>query len=419
MNTWVFSHGEVLPVEPNYRAMRTGMLTAELTRRGHRVTWWTSTFSHRHRQLLADRDTVVDVHDRLHVNMLHAGRYTSTISLARHLHNLRLGRRVGTHLSALPRPDVILASYPIIEFADAAVRYGRSLDVPVLVDVRDFWPDLYLERLPRATRGVARVVLGSTFRRARRTLANADALIAMSDGVLRFALHHAGRGRQDLDRVFPIGCRREQGGAAAGARPDCLSADPGVLTCTFVGTFGSSYDIETVLRAAARLERSAGPAVEIVIVGAGQKAAAISAAAAGLSNVRLTGWLAGEGVDAVLRHSDVGLMPVVSRPDAMPNKFFEYLRAGVAIVSSLEGEVEDVIRDRGLGLSYRVGDDAALAHALTRLAAARDTTAAMGRRSRALFEERYVAEAIYSEYADHLEFLARRCGDTGTNVVAA
>jgi glycosyltransferase involved in cell wall biosynthesis len=419
MNMWVFSHGEMLPSEPNYRPMRTGMLTAELARRGHRVTWWTSTFSHRRRQLLADRDTVMNVHDRLQLRMLHAGSYRSTISLARHLHNLRLGRRLAAHVSSMPRPDVILASYPIIEFADAAVRYGRSLNVPALVDVRDFWPDLYLERLPKASRGLARAALGSTFRRARRTLSNADALVAMSDGVLRFALNHASRDRREHDRVFPIGCRRDHGATSSANRPDCLSADPDVLTCTFVGTFGYSYDIETVLRAADRLRRSAGSAVEIVIVGAGQKAGAISAAAAGLPNVRLTGWLAGEDVDAVLRHSDVGLMPIVSRPDAMPNKFFEYLRSGLAIISSLEGEVEHVIRDQGLGLSYRVGDDASLAHALTQLAAARDTTVAMGRRSRALFEARYVAETIYSAFADHLEFLASQGGAMRPSVLAA
>lgn len=411
----------MLPIELGHRPMRTGMLAAELGRRGHHVTWWTSAFSHQHRRLLAERDTIAPVNDRLELRMLHGGTYAATVSLARHRHNARVSRRFAALAPSLPRPDVILASYPIIELADEAVRYARRSGVPVLVDVRDYWPDLFLERLPGGCRPFARLALGSTFQRARRTLASADSLLGISEGILRFALGHAGRGRRDADRVFPIGCRAApaSGERQAAVRSPRLPADSAAAICTFIGTFGSSYDLETVLRAAALLLQTNGPSVRIVLAGGGDKSAAISRAAARLPNVTLTGWLSGVEVEALLAQTNIGLMPLVSRPDSMPNKFFEYLRAGVPIVSSLEGEVEQLIQERGLGVSYRSGDEAGLARALTELATAPESMVAMGRRSRGLFEERYAAEMIYPEYADHIESVARRTITTSTVTLVA
>jgi glycosyltransferase involved in cell wall biosynthesis len=406
MKVWLLSHGEMLPIEAGHRPMRTGMLAAELARRNHHVTWWTSTFSHRQRRLLANCDMNVRVDDRLELSMIHAGRYESTVSFARHRHNIRVGRRFRTASASRPRPDVILASYPIIELAAAAMQYGQRHGIPVVVDVRDYWPDLYVERLPRFCRGLARLALTPTFARARRTLSRANALMGISNGILEFALMHAGRNRREADRVFPIGCRT---GACFGSKPaespPFLRVASGELVCTFVGTFGSSYDLDTVLRAAARLQASGNAAVRIVIIGAGDKSAAISRVAATLPNVTLTGWLSGDDVERALADSDVGLMPLISRPDSMPNKFFEYLRAGLPIVSSLQGEVEHLMRERGLGRSYRTGDDAGLARVLADMAAARNETTSMGRRCRQLFEERYAAESIYPTYADHLESL--------------
>ena len=51
MDIWVIKDGEPLPIEPDARVLRTGLLAAELVRRGHTVTWWTSTFAH-HRKVL-------------------------------------------------------------------------------------------------------------------------------------------------------------------------------------------------------------------------------------------------------------------------------------------------------------------------------------------------------------------------------
>ena len=44
---------------------------------------------------------------------------------------------------------MIYVSYPIIEYAASAVKYGIKNHVPVIVDIRDLWPDIFNHNLPK------------------------------------------------------------------------------------------------------------------------------------------------------------------------------------------------------------------------------------------------------------------------------
>ncbi len=46
-------------------------------------------------------------------------------------------------------PDVIHVCNVPIELCHAAVTYGRAKGIPVVIDVRDLWPDVYLEVIPQ------------------------------------------------------------------------------------------------------------------------------------------------------------------------------------------------------------------------------------------------------------------------------
>ena len=91
---------------------------------------------------------------------------------------------------------------------------------------------------------------------------------------------------------------------------------------------------------------------------------------------------------------------------SIPNKFFEYLAAGVAIVSSLKGELEELVRRENLGRNYEAGDSGSLVKTLEYLCADESRLASMGCRSKELFLRKYSAECVYRDFADHLTSLA-------------
>lgn len=98
-----------------------------------------------------------------------------------------------------------------------------------------------------------------------------------------------------------------------------------------------------------------------------------------------------------LRGFDVGL--VIHRPLtpneelSTPNKLFEYMMAGLAVVAPRLPGMAPVVEREGAGLCFAPGDPASLAEALERLAADRALLAELRQQARRLALERYNAEA--------------------------
>jgi glycosyltransferase involved in cell wall biosynthesis len=86
------------------------------------------------------------------------------------------------------------------------------------------------------------------------------------------------------------------------------------------------------------------------------------------------------------------------------------MSAGLPLLSSLRGELEDLIRGAQIGLQYEAGDAASLVERIRWLAANPKAREAMGQRARRLFESTYSAEVIYPKLVRHLEQVVRAGG---------
>src|SRR3954465_8959881 len=132
LDIWLLKDGEILPIQEESRKMRTWMLADALIARGHRVTWWASTFAHQKKALLARADRVIELGPRFTLRLIHAGAYRTNLSLRRYAHHRRVGRLSATGAPSLPAPAGVIAAFPVIDLAAAAVRYARERHVPTL-----------------------------------------------------------------------------------------------------------------------------------------------------------------------------------------------------------------------------------------------------------------------------------------------
>ena len=109
-------------------------------------------------------------------------------------------------------------------------------------------------------------------------------------------------------------------------------------------------------------------------------------------------------VGALLRVSSIGFAPYQRNTlISLPNKPFEYMAAGLPILSSLRGELEELITKEQIGLAYRAGDEESLAQQILWFIEHPEERLAMGVRARRLFERRYDAALVYAKLAQHLE----------------
>ncbi|MGH8545159.1 MAG: glycosyltransferase, partial [Gammaproteobacteria bacterium] len=147
---------------------------------------------------------------------------------------------------------------------------------------------------------------------------------------------------------------------------------------------------------------------QFVFAGAGEREQDWRKASAGLTNVVFTGWLSGTSVAALMQISGVALAAYsVEAPQGLPNKIFEYMSAGLPIVSSLRGDAENLLVSSECGVTYDPTNPEALCTALRALVEDEENRRAMGARARARFEAEFGAQTVYDRLADHLVVMSQ------------
>jgi glycosyltransferase involved in cell wall biosynthesis len=409
MRVWLITIGEPLPTDgPQARLLRTGMLASALAEAGHDVVWWSSTFDHTHKRYRFHAETDLSVGYTLH--LLHAVAYTQNVSVHRILHHRNVARAWSRWASRLPKPDVIVCALPPLELCEVAVRYGRQRDVPVVLDIRDLWPDVFLDLAPAWMRGLMRFALTPLFAQARRVCAGATAWIGVTPAYVQWAATCAGRPPSMLDGDFPIGYAQtmppphEKEAAEDFWR--ARGVDPTTFIVCFFGTLGRQFDLETVIAAARKLQGKGRP-FRFVLCGHGDHAARYQRLASDCENVLFPGWMNATQIWTLMRISAAGLAPYVSCANFkanIPNKPAEYFSARLPVLSGIRGALADLLEAHQCGITYDSADD--LVYALIRLHDDPALRRTLSDNAARLYQARFAAEAINAGMIHHL---ARVC----------
>jgi glycosyltransferase involved in cell wall biosynthesis len=403
--------GEPLPLKNGVRKMRTAVLADKLLERKHKVLWWASAFEHQQKKMVSKKDRNFDISERYTVRVLSGCKYRKNISLSRYLNYQIVSLKFRIQSKRFSKPDVIVASMPDHLLAYEAARYARKNDIPIIVDIRDLWPDIFLNRFKNmGLYGIGKIVLALDFARLSFLLKNADALVAVSKGYLKWGMDKIGKPESVFDRVFYLGyknstARNLVSEDKSSGIPDWMKGREDQKLLIFIGTFGDSYELELILEATKRFNKSGRTDICFIIAGAGEKYEMISRKASGLNNVVLLGWIEEKEINTLLKMGFAGLVPCRSVENTMPNKPFEYLSAGLPLLNSLEGEMAELVDKHGFGLNYEPGDLEGLCQCIEQLAADQRLYDEMSRNALVFFERYGDADKIYDEYAEHIERL--------------
>jgi len=413
MRVWLITVGEPLDLDGHsVRLLRTGILANILVEQGHEVVWWTSTFAHHKKKHRFLRDAFLETGPRFRTILLHSRAYRRNISLARIMNHRGIARKFSRYAVSETPPDLILSSWPTIELSTAAIRYGQRAGIPVLLDVRDLWPDIFLDAVPPHLRWLGDLALRPLKSQTRFAMERADGILAMSNECLRWGLRQARRDPGPRDAVYPLGYHRpsvdaDQMSAAASALRR-KGVDEGKLICWFLGTFGKVYDVGTVIEGARELARRGVQNVQFVLSGDGDRRSLWASQAHGLQNVVFTGWIDPDEIAYMMKIADIGLVAYDAGPEFLPNKLFEYFSAGLPVLSSLRGdEGKSLLARHECGLTYAPKDSAGFVDALSILVGDEPRRHRMGANARRLFETDYDARTVYSRMADFLVDLCR------------
>ena len=413
---WIVTVGEPLPIDDGApRLFRAGILAETLADRGHSVVWWTSSFDHWKKMHRVASDHRVQIRENLELVLLRSFGYRKNVSLARLADHWGVARKFANFARNEKEPDVIFCSMPTIELSVAATDYGRKRNIPVILDIRDLWPEIFPRALPAWLRPPARLALWPLFRALRRACTDATAICGATGPFVGWGVQFSGRKRSQDDRDFPLSGKlhstyTEEETSAADLFWEKKGLRKGDFVVCFYGTFGQQFDMETVFAAAEKLQANR-PDICFVLCGAGDRFDEYQERCRESENVILPGWVDGAHLASLSRVASVGLTPYWSTDDFiihLPNKAIEYLSAGLPVVSSLSGLLRELLADGGCGLTYDNGDASGLATILSDLSDQRDRLSEMATNARAVYAKGFQSEKVYGDMADYLEEMAHR-----------
>lgn len=416
MRVWIIKTGEPVPYLPDEsgdRLFRAGLMAQTLQARGHEVVWWNAQFHH---QLKTMRDVTPSVPLRPRADgpemiFLPSRGYTSHLSPRRFLDHRDVRRAFSALAPTQPRPDVILCAWPTIDLAFAAVQFGRAQGIPVILDIRDLWPDIFYERITAKTGFPLKGYFIPWERMGRKAMQGANGVISITQGMLEWGQNRFARARNPADRVF------YQSQSAAPVAEDMafwtgkgINLDTPKTRLVWAGTLISDLDIQTLLDAIEALPESAAQELEFVFCGSGDLSPRIEEMASRLPHVIFGGWASQGALTALYARSHIGMMCYLDRFDfqlSIPNKVADFTRSNLRILTNLRGEMQRVLGPDDLLIPYPTGDVDALRLKLEEIAANPAIYRTPAPKARALFDRLFDAGTVMPEFAEYLEQIAK------------
>jgi len=402
---WILQTGEPLHIDKgNHRPMRAMNLSDKLVDAGHTVVLWSSAFSHQGKKHRANVYKTYKVSSKLEVRLIPSFGYQKHVGIGRLLDHAQMAWNLKKVLNKEGGvPDIAFVGYPPIETATVMSGWLKKREVPMILDVKDLWPSMFVEAFPKIVQPIAKVIFYPYFYMARRTINEATSLSAMAPAFLNWVLNFAHKDKNKNDKVFRLtssrGAVTKEEMSLAQKWWDNQGVDKTKTLIFFVGSFMSVFDFEPVAVAAEKLEN-----VQFVLCGEGDYLNMVKETMQGLDNVIFPGWVDRPKIEALAEISIASLAPYKNIDNFIvntPNKIVDALLLGLPILSPLKGEVEALIKSNKVGFTY--SDNMPLGDCIQSLINNDKMQKKMSENAKKLYDEEFEFDKVYDSLVDHLE----------------
>lgn len=269
-------------------------------------------------------------------------------------------------------------------------------------EVRDLWPEL-----PREM-GVIKnkVVLAAMAFLEWASYRSAHRLVGLSPGIVE-GIARLGVAKTNII-MLPNGCdlglfsqKIEPWRPASVRKTDLLAV--------YAGTHGIANGLDAVLNVALELKKRNRDDIRILFVGQGKLKRELQdrAEEMGLDNVIFNDPINKIRLIGLLKATDVGMQILANVPafyyGTSPNKFFDYISAGIPVLNNYPGWLSEMITENRCGFVVPPADPKAFASALEYAADHRDELKEMGAQSLKLAKNRFDRKILANHFVGWLE----------------
>lgn len=395
-----------LPGERGYS--RFAYLSSMLCKYGYSVDLYTSSFNHWDKKQ-RDSKKIKEIQKAVpyKIKLSYEPGYKKNVDIKRIISHNKLSRNIIRNLDEnnkkLPY-DLLYVIIPDNKLAANVSEYGKKHKIPVIVDIEDLWPE-GMEQLLHIPSLVSRVVFAPFRKNARKAYNNADAYVGTSDEFRDEPLKYNAEKSKPRITVY-VGCDLEifdKGIRDFGSK---IEKGDDEFWVTYTGTLGSSYDINTLIKAAQVIKNYGNENIKFMILGEGPlKQQFESLAAEKPCNVRFLGYVQYEKMAAYLAKSDVTVNSFVkSAPQSIVNKVGDYLAAGKPMINTLSSpEFKAKVDKDGFGVNVCAEDVDILAEAIIKIYNDSLKAEEYGRMAREIAETQFDRKTSYKKIIELID----------------
>ena len=177
----------------------------------------------------------------------------------------------------------------------------------------------------------------------------------------------------------------------------------------FTGAHGIANGLDAVLDAAAVLKAKQRTDIVLAFIGDGKMKPHLMERARKeqLDNCRFYNPMPKKELNKVVASADLGLMVLADVPafyyGTSPNKFFDYISSGLAVLNNYPGWLADMIQENKLGIVVPPKDANAFAEGLISLLDDDTYRTGCGQRARAFAEANFSRKSLADKFVSFLE----------------
>lgn len=259
---------------------------------------------------------------------------------------------------------------------------------PFVFEVRDLWPELPKEmgviKNPAVVAAMS-VLEWCSYRSAHRCIGLSPGIV---DGIKKRGV------KASKVELVPNGCDLNIFASEVIAwRPEGVAEDD--LMAVFTGTHGMANGLDAALDAATELKKRKRTDIKLVFVGQGKlkEQLQLRANEEKLDNVIFHPPVNKAKLAELMKGADIGMQLLANVPafyyGTSPNKFFDYISAGLPVLNNYPGWLADMIKQHNCGYSIEPENPQAFADALEHAADNKNLLPDMGEKAQQLARQEF------------------------------
>lgn len=316
---------------------------ANMLKKNNNVEIITSTFSHMEKK---QKENLNYVKDGIKWTHCKESGYQKNICLKRFVSHSEFGKNVKKYLSTREKPDFIYLAIPSLNVGDRISDYCKKNGVRLIVDIQDLWPEAF--RMVFNPLLIGNIIYLPFTKQANKIYRSADAMVAVSHTYLERGLS-VNKNLQNTAVVY-LGTDKKKFDEIA--QNNEVIRNNGVLKLVYAGTLGSSYSLDIVIKALAKLKEKND--YELVIMGDGpRKQEFLDLAEATGITYKYLGYLPYEQMVMELIQCDIAVNPIVDNAaQSIINKVGDYAMAALPVINTQTcPEYRNEIKQRNIGIN--------------------------------------------------------------------